>query len=47
VEPGVHDGGYLEIGGPVAADPGFTQVVGVGSHVLKSQILLDRLESEL
>ncbi|MFM9057615.1 MAG: efflux RND transporter periplasmic adaptor subunit [Planctomycetaceae bacterium] len=46
VEPGVHDGGYLEIGGPVAADPGFTQVVGVGSHVLKSQMLLERLESE-
>lgn len=46
VEPGVHDDGYLEVGGPVTADPGFTKVVGVGSHVLKSQLLLDRLESE-
>lgn len=47
VEPGVHDGGYLEVCGPVASDPGFTRVVGAGSHVLKSQILLDRVESEL
>ena len=28
----------------VATDPQFTHVVGAGSHVLKSQILLDRME---
>lgn len=46
VEPGVRDGGCVEVCGPVASDPGFTRVVGVGSHVLKSQILLDRMESD-
>ncbi|MFM7107527.1 MAG: efflux RND transporter periplasmic adaptor subunit [Planctomycetaceae bacterium] len=46
VEPGVHDDGYLEVCGPVTSDPGFTQVVGGGSHVLKSQILLDRMDAE-
>jgi len=43
VEPGVPDGDRLEIAGPAAADPALTHVVGSGSHVLKSQILLERM----
>jgi multidrug efflux pump subunit AcrA (membrane-fusion protein) len=45
VEPGVRDGDVVEIAGEAAADPLFTRVVSTGSHVLKSQILLERMES--
>ena len=45
VEPGVRDGDVVEIAGDAAGDPLFTHVVGAGSHVLKSQILLERMES--
>ena len=45
VEPGVREGDLVEIAGDAAADPRFTHVVGAGSHVLKSQILLERMES--
>jgi RND family efflux transporter MFP subunit len=44
VEPGVREGDLVEIAGDAAADPRFTHVVGAGSHVLKSQILLERME---
>ena len=44
VEPGVRDGDVVEITSDVATDPQFTHVVGAGSHVLKSQILLERME---
>jgi cobalt-zinc-cadmium efflux system membrane fusion protein len=44
VEPGVHDGDVVEIASDAASDPQFTHVVGAGSHVLKSQILLERIE---
>ncbi|NBX29348.1 HlyD family efflux transporter periplasmic adaptor subunit [bacterium] len=44
VEPGVRDGDVVEIACDVATDPQFTHVVGAGSHVLKSQILLERME---
>ncbi|MGB8854651.1 MAG: efflux RND transporter periplasmic adaptor subunit [Pirellulales bacterium] len=44
VEPGVRDGDVVEIAGHAATDPQFTHVVGTGSHVLKSQILLERME---
>ncbi|MFM8704578.1 MAG: efflux RND transporter periplasmic adaptor subunit [Planctomycetia bacterium] len=44
VRPGVHDGDVVEIASVTAADPPFTHVVGAGSHVLKSQILLERME---
>ena len=44
VEPGVHDGDVVEIASDAASDPQFTHVVGTGSHVLKSQILLERME---
>ena len=44
VEPGVRDGDVVEIDSDVATDPQFTHVVGAGSHVLKSQILLERME---
>lgn len=44
VQPGVHDGDVVEIASDAAADPQFTHVVGAGSHVLKSQILLERME---
>jgi membrane fusion protein, heavy metal efflux system len=45
VQPGVRNGELVEIAGDAAADPLFTHVVGAGSHVLKSQILLERMES--
>jgi membrane fusion protein, heavy metal efflux system len=45
VQPGVRDGDLVEIAGDAGADPRFTHVVGAGSHVLKSQILLERMES--
>ena len=45
VEPGVREGDLVEIAGEATADPLFTHVVGAGSHVLKSQILLERMES--
>jgi hypothetical protein len=45
VQPGVREGDLVEIAGDAAADPRFTHVVGAGSHVLKSQILLERMES--
>ena len=45
VEPGVRVGDDVEIAGTAAADPRFTHVVGRGSHLLKSQILLERMES--
>lgn len=44
VEPGVRIGDVVEIASDAAADPQFTHVVGSGSHVLKSQILLERME---
>jgi cobalt-zinc-cadmium efflux system membrane fusion protein len=44
VEPGVRDGDVVEISGAAVADPRFTHVVGTGSHVLKSQLLLDRMQ---
>lgn len=44
VEPGVRDGDVVEIASDAATDPQFTHVVGTGSHVLKSQILLERME---
>jgi cobalt-zinc-cadmium efflux system membrane fusion protein len=44
VEPGERTGDLVEITGDIAADPRFTHVVGTGSHVLKSQLLLDRME---
>jgi multidrug efflux pump subunit AcrA (membrane-fusion protein) len=44
VEPGVRVGDVVEIASDAAADPQFTHVVGAGSHVLKSQILLERME---
>ena len=44
VQPGVQDGDVVEIASDAAADPQFTHVVGAGSHVLKSQILLERME---
>ncbi len=43
VQPGLHDGDLIEIRDAVA-DLQFTHVVGAGSHVLKSQILLERME---
>lgn len=43
VQPGVQDGDFVEI--VDAADgPPLTHVVAAGSHVLKSQILLERME---
>jgi len=44
VEPGMRNGELVEIASDAAADPLFTHVVGAGSHVLKSQILLERME---
>jgi cobalt-zinc-cadmium efflux system membrane fusion protein len=44
VSPGLRDGDRVEIVGDVAAEPP-THVVGAGSHVLKSQILMDRMEA--
>jgi len=44
VEPGVRLGDVVEIASDAAADPEITHVVGAGSHLLKSQILLERME---
>ena len=44
VEPGVRIGDAVEIANDVATDPQITHVVAAGSHVLKSQILLERME---
>jgi cobalt-zinc-cadmium efflux system membrane fusion protein len=45
VAPGDRDGEAVEITGTVASDPRFTHVVAGGSHVLKSKLLLERMES--
>jgi cobalt-zinc-cadmium efflux system membrane fusion protein len=44
VEPGVRVGDVVEISSTSPTDPQFTHVVGAGSHLLKSQILLERME---
>ncbi|NDC64301.1 MAG: HlyD family efflux transporter periplasmic adaptor subunit [Planctomycetia bacterium] len=44
VNPGLRDGDRVEIVGDLAGRP-LTHVVGAGSHVLKSKILLDRIEA--
>ena len=44
VEPGVRIGDVVEIATDPATDPQITHVVASGSHVLKSQILLERME---
>ena len=44
VQPGVQDGEYVEIVDAVADGVPLTHVVAAGSHVLKSQILLERME---
>ncbi|RLS32364.1 MAG: efflux RND transporter periplasmic adaptor subunit [Planctomycetota bacterium] len=44
VEPGLRDGGMVEVRGGFADGGRPTHVVGQGSHVLKSQVMLDRLE---
>jgi len=44
VKPGLRDGDRVEIVGDFAVEPP-THVVGAGSHVLKSQILLDRMNA--
>lgn len=44
VQPGLQDGDTVEILGDFAGDARPTHVVGTGSHVLKSQVLLDRME---
>lgn len=45
VEPGLRDGEYVEIVEHDVAEPPLREVVGTGSHVLKSQLVLDRLEA--
>jgi multidrug efflux pump subunit AcrA (membrane-fusion protein) len=45
VRPGVQQGDWIEIVADVAGGPPPTHVVGAGSHVLKSQVLLDRMEA--
>jgi cobalt-zinc-cadmium efflux system membrane fusion protein len=45
VSPGVQQGDSIEIVGDFAGGPAPTHVVGAGSHVLKSQILLERMEA--
>ena len=45
VRPGVQQGDSVEIVGEFAGGPPPTHVVGGGSHVLKSQILLERMEA--
>ena len=45
VSPGVQQGESIEIVGDFAGGARPTHVVGSGSHVLKSQILLDRMEA--
>lgn len=44
VKPGLREGDRIEIKGDFAAGPP-KEVVGEGSHVLKSKILLDKIES--
>lgn len=44
VRPGIREGGLVEIVAEAAGDA-FERVVGAGSHVLKSQVLLERMES--
>lgn len=44
VRPGLRNGDLVEISGDFAGGPP-SHVVGAGSHVLKSKILLDRMES--
>lgn len=45
VKPGVREGDVVELVGEASNDPALTRVVSLGSHVLKSRILLDRAES--
>jgi cobalt-zinc-cadmium efflux system membrane fusion protein len=45
VRPGVRAGDLVEIEADATGEARFTHVVGAGSHVLKSKILLDRMES--
>jgi len=45
VQRGVEDGEFVEILGDFAAGARPTHVVGTGSHVLKSQIMLERMEA--
>lgn len=45
VRPGVQQGDSVEIVGDFAGGGRPTHVVGVGSHVLKSQIVLERMEA--
>ena len=45
VSPGVQQGDSIEIVGDFAGGIRPTHVVGAGSHVLKSQILLERMEA--
>ena len=45
VRPGVHQGEFVEIVADFAGGPPPTHVVGSGSHVLKSQVLLDSMEA--
>ena len=44
VQPGVQDGDYVEIVDAAGDGDPLTHVVAAGSHVLKSQILLERME---
>jgi multidrug efflux pump subunit AcrA (membrane-fusion protein) len=44
VQPGLRNGDLVEISGDFAGSPP-SHVVGLGSHVLKSKILLERMES--
>jgi multidrug efflux pump subunit AcrA (membrane-fusion protein) len=44
VQPGVREGGVVEIVGDPSGGA-LERVVGAGSHVLKSQVLLERIES--
>jgi multidrug efflux pump subunit AcrA (membrane-fusion protein) len=44
VQPGLRNGDLVEISGDFAVSPP-SHVVGMGSHVLKSKILLERMES--
>ena len=45
VRPGVYQGEFVEIVADFAGGPPPTHVVGSGSHVLKSQVLLDSMEA--
>ena len=45
VQPGLGDGEVVQVAGDDFADSPPTRVVAAGSHVLKSRILLDRMES--